>query len=133
MSRVIQGIREKQVAHSGDEPSSSLTVIIDRASVPPGVLMPRENYRNTPYLSRRGFQVLICQKAEFENGLWGLEPDGVKTDAWTMLEEFLNHIDDLPGLDSSVLTFLNKWGLWDRSFFAINSEQLADNLKAHAI
>ncbi len=93
------------------EPSH--TVLMDRASIPPDVLQPHENYRNTPDVSDRSFQVLIYQKPEFKDGIWSLKPGDTTKNAWLMRDEFLSlEADPELGWDWSVRQFLNKWGLW---------------------
>lgn len=95
-----------------DDPS--WTVLMDRASIPPDVLQPHENHRNTPDVSGRSFQVLICQKPEFKDGLWALKPGEVTKNAWVMCNEFLKlEADPELGWDWSARRFLNKWGIWE--------------------
>lgn len=94
---------------------SSYAVVLNRASIPPGLVQPHENHRNTPDMSGRTFRVLICQKPEMKGGLWLLEPGDVTKNAWIMRDEFLSlNVDPDPelGWDWSVRRFLNKWGLW---------------------
>ena len=61
----------------------------------------------------RAYPVLICQKPEFQEGLWALKHGDVKKNAWIMRDEFLNLCaDPEAGWIWSVRQFLNKWGLW---------------------
>jgi hypothetical protein len=87
----------------------SYTDEVNRTSIPLDVLKAHENYRNTPGISGRYFQVLICQRPEFRDGLWTPTPEKVTKNAWFMRDEFIN-------LDAdsvlSVQQFLNKWGIW---------------------
>jgi hypothetical protein len=95
-------------------PYPSYEVLLDRNSIPPNVLQAHENYNNTPDISGRNFQVLICQKPEFKYGLFTLEPGTVKKNAWIMRDEFLTlDADTILGWEWSVRRFLNKWGLWE--------------------
>lgn len=97
----------------------SYTVLMDRASIPPDVLQAHETYRNTPDVSGRQFNVLICQMPELESLLRTLEPGKVIKNAWAMRDEFLNlEADPESGWEWSVWQFLNKWGIWepDRGF-----------------
>jgi hypothetical protein len=92
----------------------SYTVLMDRASIPPDVLQAHESYRNTPDISGRSFQVLICQKPEFKDGPWALKPGEITKSAWIMRDEFLNlEADPELGWDWAVRQFLNKWGIWE--------------------
>ena len=87
---------------------------MDRASIPPDILQPHENYRSTPEISGRSFQVLICQKPEFKDPFSRLNPGAVTKNAWLMRDEFLNLEEDPEsGWGWSVWQFLNKWGLWE--------------------
>lgn len=96
---------------SGIDPS--YMVLMDRASIPPGVLQSYENHRNTPDISGRSFRVLIYRNPEIKLGLWALLPGNVTKNAWIMRDEFLS-LEAHPrlGWESSVQRFLNKWGLW---------------------
>jgi hypothetical protein len=77
-------------------------------------LQAHENYHNTPDLPGRTFQVLICRKTEFKDGLWALKPGEITKSAWIMRDEFLNlEADPELGWDWAVRQFLNKWGMWD--------------------
>lgn len=88
--------------------------LVDRKTIPPDVLQAHENYSNTPDVSGRSFQVLICQKPEFKDRLWELTPGDVTKSAWIMRDEFLNLTEDSEfGWDWSARRFLNKWGLWE--------------------
>lgn len=92
------------------------TVHMDRASIPPDVLLAHENHRNTPDVSGRWFTVLICQKPEFKDGYWVLKPGEVTKNAWIMRDEFLSleaDPDPVLGWDWSARQFLNKWGIWE--------------------
>lgn len=92
----------------------SYQVRIDRASIPPDILPLHENYRSTPDISGRSFQVLICQKPEFKDPFSRLNPGEVTKNAWLMSDEFLNLEENSEfGWGWSVWQFLNKWGLWD--------------------
>ena len=94
----------------------SYTVIMDRASIPPDVVQPHENYLNTPDVSGRLFSGLICQKPEFKDPLFALSPGDAKKNAWIMRDEFFNlQADPQLGWDWSVRRFLNRWGLWNYS------------------
>lgn len=93
------------------------TVCMDRASIPPNVLLADENHRNTPDFSDRWFNVLICRKLEIKDGIWTLEPGKVKKNAWAMRDEFMNlEADRDPelGWNWNLMRFLNKWGIWER-------------------
>ena len=72
----------------------SYPVLMGRASIPPDVLQAHENCRNTPDVSGRFFQVLICQKPEFKNSPWRLKPEDATKNAWIMSDEFLNLEED---------------------------------------
>lgn len=95
---------------------SSYEVLMDRVCIPPDVLQKNENHRNTPDVAGRNFTVLICQKPEFQDGPWALEPGKVAKNARIMRDEFLGLEADPEfgpiGWDWSVRRFLNKWGLW---------------------
>jgi hypothetical protein len=90
------------------------TVLLDRASMPPGVLQAHENHCNTPDISGRYFQVLICQQPELTGALWALKPGSVTKNAWVMRDEFLRlDADPELGWEWSARCFLNKWGFWE--------------------
>jgi hypothetical protein len=87
---------------------------MERASIPPNVLQAHENCHNTPDVSGRSFQVLICQKLEFKDSPWHLKPEDVTKNAWIMSDEFLNLEDDPEsGWEFSIWRFLNRWGIWE--------------------
>jgi hypothetical protein len=94
------------------------TVHMDRASIPPDVLLAHENHRNTPDVSDRCFDVLIFRMPEIKDTFWTLEPGKVKKNAWAMRDEFMSlEADQDPelGWNWSVVRFLNKWGIWELS------------------
>ena len=98
----------------GFDLNPSYTVLMDRASIPPEVLPTHENHRNTPDVSGRSFQVLICYKPEFKDVLWELKPGDVTKNAWIMRDEFLKlDAESVLGWDWSAQLFLNKWGIWE--------------------
>lgn len=93
-------------------PSPSYTHDLERSSVPPEILQAHEDHRNTPDISGRKFQVLVCQNPEFKES-WLIKPGEVAKNAWIMRDEFLSlDADPLSGWIWSVRQFLNKWGLW---------------------
>jgi endogenous inhibitor of DNA gyrase (YacG/DUF329 family) len=99
----------------GLELEPSRTVLMDRASIPPDLLPAHANHRNTPDIAGLQFKVLVCQKPEFKDGLWRLNPGNATKNARAMLDEFVNlKAHPLPelGWNFSVRQFLNKWGLW---------------------
>ena len=97
----------------GIDDHPSYQTLVSRASIPPDVLQAHENFRNTPDISGRYFQVLICHKPELKDGLWAVEPGDVAKNAWIMRDEFLRlDADPELGWIWSVRQFLDKWGLW---------------------
>jgi hypothetical protein len=110
--RIDEGARTLAAMLGVNLPSP--TIRIDRASIPPNVLMPHENWRNTPDVSGRNFMLLVCE-TKFVGHLPQVIPGIAKKNAWIMRDEFLN----LPDGDDSdwvvdLRRFLNKWGLWGR-------------------
>ena len=97
----------------------SHTLTVYRDDLPTEVLRPHENRKNMPDIAGREFQVLICEKPEFETLFPApLKPREAEKDAWAMLREFF----DLDESDWvwSLRRFLNRWGLWsyERGFDA---------------
>jgi hypothetical protein len=91
----------------------SYNVLVAPGSIPPGILQAHENYSNTPDISGRSFQILICQKPELKDRPWDLMPGEATKNAWIMRDEFLSlSADPEMGWDWSAQQFLNKWGLW---------------------
>jgi len=87
-------------------------VTLSRTSLPPSALARHENYLNSPDISGRSFELLVCE-IQSEELFPVLSPGRAKKNAWLMRDEFLN-------LDASsesnwiwsLQGFLNKWGLW---------------------
>jgi hypothetical protein len=84
---------------------------VSRANIPPDVLRTHENHVNTPDISGRNFQVLICETPEIWDSFYLMDPESVTKNAWIMRDEFFRLEPD-PEWDLSVQRFLNKWGLW---------------------
>src|SRR4051794_19342877 len=56
----------------------SNTVLMHRTCIPLDIRESHQNHVNTPDISGRRFQVLICRKPEFKSGNWTfLEPGNV--------------------------------------------------------
>lgn len=120
----------------GIDNSPSYAVLMSRSSIPPDVLPAHEDYRNTPDIAGRQFQVLICREPEFIEGIWAMKPGDVTKNAWIMRDEFLSlEADPELGWNWSARRFLNKWGLWgfDKGYVEIwNHAGLYPNLAALA-
>jgi hypothetical protein len=99
------GLTKRALAISENE---FCEVAIDRADLPAGVLQSHEHRRNTPDITGRTFDLLICPTPEFGNLFPSLTPGDVAKNAWAMREEFFNLEDDI----GSVCRFLNRWGRW---------------------
>lgn len=87
-------------------------VTLSRADLPPDVLAKHENHRNTPDISGRVFQLLICA-TEIEGYIPAVRPGVPKKNAWIMRDEFLSlPRDEDSNWNLSLCRFLSKWGLW---------------------
>jgi hypothetical protein len=87
-------------------------ITMNRRDIPYGVIKPREDMDNSPYISGRdAFPVLAYCNSAFAKSLMipKVKPGEKEKNAWVMREEFLNLDDDL----ISLLRFLNRWGMWD--------------------
>jgi hypothetical protein len=79
-----------------------------RDALPQEAIAPHETRRNTPNISGRTFEVLICKGDPFKSLFPLPKPQGSIQNAWAMRDQFLNLGKDLWNLRS----FLNRWGLW---------------------
>lgn len=87
---------------------TSHDVEMNRDDLPQEVIASDETRRNSPNISGRTFEVLICQHEMFRSLFPLTKPLGSAQNAWIMRDQFLNLGRDLWDLR----LFLNRWGVW---------------------
>lgn len=99
----------EHLSSQGNSFQDSYEIEVLSTDLPPDVMRPHENRRNTPDIGGRKFQVLTCTIPELKDLLGQPKPGRLVKDAWRMREEFLGLKDDM----ETLCNFLNRWGQWD--------------------
>lgn len=84
-------------------------VEIKRSDVPPDCLQPHETPDNTPDISGREIELLVCGSPEPGGIGFYRKPEEIIRDAWDMRDQFFALEEDI----YATRQFLNRWGLWN--------------------